>query len=248
MKTTVESLGHATGPVELLGGWGGRGPPVTPALAVGDGRGQETGPPLGEGACGRPGPARPRLQEPGKAPQAAPAGVLPAAGESSAACTWSQGLRDKGPPERPEGGRRPRPGTPRARGEESRVASERTECSGPPWGRQGPRHGGGALGGHSRPVPGRHMVGGCLHPRASPAPAQGLHSNHPGSGDAPRPSLPSSPPPARFRRAVPGRQAHSWVVSPVGRQVPPFWQGEGLQGTWGSSQWGPVWVGRQTQR
>lgn len=34
-----------------------------------------------------------------------------------------------------------------------------------------------------------------------------------------------------LRRDLPGRQAHSWVVSPVGRQVPPFWQGEGLQGT-----------------
>lgn len=33
------------------------------------------------------------------------------------------------------------------------------------------------------------------------------------------------------RAALPGRQVHSWVTSPVGRQVPPFWQGEGLQGT-----------------
>lgn len=43
--------------------------------------------------------------------------------------------------------------------------------------------------------------------------------------------LPPNTPPTGASGAVPGRQAHSWVVSPVGRQVPPFWQGEGLQGT-----------------
>lgn len=48
---------------------------------------------------------------------------------------------------------------------------------------------------------------------------------------APGAASPHACAPPRRPRAVPGRQAHSCVVSPVGRQVPPFWQGEGLQGT-----------------
>ena len=198
----------------------------------GSGRRERPGgrPPLG-GGTRAPRPPRPHLQEPGEAPWAAQARVLPAAGENSVTCTWSQGTRDKGPPGGPEGGWYPRPGRLRAGGQESRVTPEQTECSGPPWGWQGPWHRGGALGCHSRPVLRQHLVGGCPHPRAYPAPPPRLPSNRPGSGDAPRPSLPGSPPPARFQCAVPGRQAPSWVVSPVGRQVPPFWQGEGLQGT-----------------
>lgn len=64
-KTTVESLGPETGTVELLGGWVGLAPPVTLAPAVGDGRGQEEGPPLWGAMC-EPRPPRPTSRNQGK--------------------------------------------------------------------------------------------------------------------------------------------------------------------------------------
>lgn len=65
MKTTVESLGHETGTVELLRGWGGLGLPVIPAPAVGDRRGQEEGHHWGEARVS-PGPPGPTSRNQGK--------------------------------------------------------------------------------------------------------------------------------------------------------------------------------------
>ena len=62
MKTTVASLGHTTGRVELLVG----AVPVTVAPLVGDQRGQEEGPPLGQ-VTHKPQPHCPHLGETGEA-------------------------------------------------------------------------------------------------------------------------------------------------------------------------------------